>query len=484
MPPKKNEGSKKKPAVSEGDHEEITVAEILSKTIVGVILLALLYQFYVYIQVSIVAVPALPKFDLNVWWGPNNTKVQDSSIRPYRIVLSDSMQENLRRKFEAYRRATRIKSLNETSEYGINSEVLGQIFAHWQFKYNYREQSKYLNKYSHFKTNVQGLDIHFMRVTPQPTTENVKVLPLLLLHGWPSSVRDFYDIIPLLTTPRSGHDFVFEVIAPSLPGFTYSQGAVRPGLTTYQMAIIIRNLMEKIGVKQFFIHGEDIGSTIGSHIATIFPKQVLGFHTNTPVNLSKLAQLTLFFGAIFPTYTAGDLADKIYPLNDKFNYFLEEFGYLHLQSTKPDTLGIALQDSPLGLGAYIIEKYLLFTNPNNKINQDGGLSTFDKSALIDNVLMYWSTASITTSLRLYKESINNYDTEESLARIPTIVPTWGLRTKYDVIQQPDFILRWKYPNLIGITNLDVGGHYATFEKPNEVADDIFKAVKHFLTKTK
>lgn len=97
--------------------------------------------------------------------------------------------------------------------------------------------------------------------------------------------------------------------------------------------------MEKIGIKQFYIHGEDIGSTIGSHIATIFPKQVLGFHTNTPINLSKLAQLTMVAGAIFPTYVAGDLADKIYPLKDKLKYFLEESGYLHLQSTKPDTVG-------------------------------------------------------------------------------------------------------------------------------------------------
>ncbi|XP_034826559.1 juvenile hormone epoxide hydrolase-like [Maniola hyperantus] len=483
MPLKKNEARRKKSVSFEGDHEKITMTEILSKTVVAVVLLALLYHFYMYIYISIVAVPVLPKFDLNLWWGPNNTKVQDNSIRPYRIVLSDSMQENLRRKFESYRRAIRIKSFNESSEYGINSDVLGQIFAHWQFKYNYRERARYLNKYNHFKTNVQGLDIHFIRVKPD-ITDNVKVLPLLLLHGWPSSVKDFYDIIPLLTSPRPGHNFVFEIIAPSLPGFTYSQGAVRPGLTTYQIAIIMRNLMEKIGFKQFYIHGQDIGSTIGSHIATIFPKQVLGFHTSTPVNYSKLAQLTLIVGAIFPTYTAGDLADKVYPLKDKLNYFLEESGYLHLQSTKPDTVGIALQDSPLGLGAYIIEKYLLFTNPNNKNIQDGGLSTFNKTDLLDNVLMYWTTGSITTSLRLYKEVITSHDTEEALTRIPTPVPTWGLRTKYDLIHQPDFILRWKYPNLVGVTNVDVGGHFASFEKPNEVADDIYKAVKNFSSKTK
>ncbi|XP_047539163.1 juvenile hormone epoxide hydrolase-like [Vanessa atalanta] len=449
-------------------------------TIVGAVVVAVLfYKFYS----SFLATPDLPEFDLNVWWGRNTSNGQDTSIRPYRILFSDSMQENLRRKMEAYRRATRVKSLEDDSTYGINYDVLGQIFAHWQFKYKYGSRVKYLNQYNHYITNVQGLDIHFMRIKPK-NTENLKVVPLLLIHGWPSSVRDFYGIIPLLTSAKPEYNFVFEVIAPSLPGFAFSQAPVRPGLTTYQMAIVLRNLMERIGHKQFYVHGGDIGHAIGSHIATLFPNQVLGFHSSTPVNPSKLAHLTLMLGAICPKCVANDLVDKIYPYTDKLQFYLEESGYLHLQSTKPDTVGIALQDSPLGLASYIIEKYLLFTDPANKYTHDGGLSAFNVTDLMDNVLIYWSTGSITTSLRLYKESILNYEMEETLSSIPTSVPTWGLRTKYDLIQQPDFILRWKYPNLVRTTNLDVGGHFAAFEKPVEVSSDIFEAVKFFSTMKK
>ncbi|OWR46350.1 juvenile hormone epoxide hydrolase protein 4 [Danaus plexippus plexippus] len=448
---------------------------ILSSIIAG-LLGAFVYRLYV----SYVVVPELPKFDLDVWWGSGPRSSQDISIRPYRILLLDSMQENIRRKFEAYRRATKIKSLNESSSYGLNSDNLGQIFAHWQFKYNYRERTRYFNKYDHFKTNIQGLDMHFVHVKPT-TPGNVRVLPLLLLHGWPSSVKDFYEMIPLLTTPRTGYDFVFEIIAPSLPGFAHSQGAARPGLTTYEIAIIMRNLMKRIGFNQFYIHGGDIGHAIGSHMATIFPNQILGFHTTTPINYSYLASMGWFIGSICPKCLLDNyVRDKMYPLSDKLSFYLEESGYFHLQSTKPDTIGIALQDSPLGLAAYIIERYLLYTNPNSKFTPEEAFSGYNMTDLLDNVMLYWSTGSITTSLRLFKETVRNYEMEQVLARIPTSVPTWGLRTKNDLFHQNDNIIRWKYPNLRGLTNLEVGGHFPAFEIPSEVASDIFKSVKKFL----
>ncbi|VVC93887.1 unnamed protein product [Leptidea sinapis] len=385
------------------------------------------------------------------------------------------MQENLRRKFEMYRRSTRLKSLEESAEYGINSDALGQLFAHWQFQYKYPKRVKYLNKFDHFKTTIQGLDIHFVHV--KPTAENVKVIPLLLLHGWPSSIKDFYEAIPLLTSPRPGYDFVFEVVVPSLPGFCYSQGPVKVGFSPHQIAIVMRNLMERIGFKQFYVQGGDFGHTIGSHMAILFPDQVLGFHTSFPVNFSKISMLTWLVGGVWPSLMPKEITDSMYPLKDKFKYLWEEFGYMHIQATKPDTGGIALQDSPVGLAAYIVDRILVFTNQSNKLLEDGGLSSFNKTDLIDNVMLYWSTGSITTSLRLYKESFAS-EVDRILEEIPTSVPTWGLRTKHEIFHTPDFILRRKY-NLVGITNLDTGGHFVAFEKPVEFTDDVFTAVKKF-----
>ncbi|KAJ2944863.1 hypothetical protein O0L34_g1755 [Tuta absoluta] len=434
-----------------------------------------------YVFAKITTVPDLPKLDLNYNWGVNTTGHQDTSIRPFRVLFSDAMTESLRKKFEVYRAiASRKKSITESWEYGTNSDALAQVFAHWQFKYSFREREKFLNKFDHFKTNIQGLDIHFIHVKPQ-VESNIKVLPLLLLHGWPSSIREFYEVIPLLTTPQPGYDFVFEIIAPSLPGFIYSQATSKPGLSPLHVAIIMRNLMQRVGFKQYYIQGGDFGHSIGTHMATIFPKEVLGFHTNLPVNFSKLAFLTWILGGIWPSMVAHGLEERMYPLKNKFEFFLEEFGYMHLQGTKPDTIGIALTDSPLGLTSYILDRFLIFSDPANKFLQDGGLSKFSITNLLDNIMLYWTTSSITTSLRLYKESFANEE-EITMVNIPVEVPTWGLRLQHELLPQPDFVLRWKYPNLVGTTTLDMGGHYAAFERPKELAEDVFLAVKSFLKK--
>ncbi|XP_047519824.1 juvenile hormone epoxide hydrolase-like [Pieris napi] len=429
-------------------------------------------QFYI----TLTSVPDLPKFDLDTCWGSNCT--QNTDIRKFRIVFHEAMLENKRRKFDTYKRAPRVKSLKETSEYGINSDVLGQIFGNWQFKYKYPERARYFNQYEHYKTNIQGLDIHYMHVKPKRS--NVKVIPLLLLHGWPTSIKEFYESVPLLTTAKPGYDFVFELIVPSLPGFGFSQGPVRRGLTTYQIAIVMRNLMERLGHKQFYVHGGNLGHNIGSHMATLFSNQVLGFHTTFPVNFSKIADWLWVIGSLWPSLVSNEFVDRMYPLSDKLAYYLEEFGYLHLQATKPDSIGIALQDSPVGLCAYINDRILSLTDPSNKLREDGGLVNYNTTDLVDNVMVYWSTGSITTSLRLYKEISANQDMEDVLAQIPTPVPTWALRPKHELYHSPDFVLRWKYPNLLGITNLDEGGHYLAFEKPVAFSDDIFKAVDSFL----
>ncbi|CAG5031004.1 unnamed protein product [Parnassius apollo] len=448
---------------------------VVLTSIVAVLTGLAFFKFYD----SFITVPELPNFELDKWWGPNTTKPLDTSIRPYRVVFTDAMQENLRVLFDHYRGRRRVKSLNESWSYGVHSDALGQVFAHWQFKYPFRERVRYLNKFNHFKTNIQGLDIHFVHVKPK-VDKNVKVLPIILLHGWPSSFRDFFEVIPILTTPRPGYDFVFEVIVPSLPGFVYSQATTKRGMTTYEIAIIMRNLMRRIGHNKYYIQGGDFGHSIGSHMATLFSNEVLGFHTNFPVNFSKLAQLIWVFGSIWPTIIGGEHSDRMYPLSEKLSYLIEESGYMHLQGTKPDTIGYALQNSPVGMAAYMLDRYMMFTNSSNKDTVAGGLESISVTDLLDNVMLYWITDSMTTSLRLYKESFVNYETEQILGRIPTTVPTWGLRMKYELVHQPNWILKWKYPALLGTTTLDVGGHFAALERPRELADDIFKAIKNFL----
>lgn len=162
---------------------------------------------------------------------------------------------------------------NINFEYGFNTNYLKKVVEFWKTKYNWREREVFLNSFPHFKTYVDGLDLHFIHVKPQKVDKNIRVLPLLLLHGWPGSVREFYELIPLLTTPQKNVDFVFEVIVPSLPGYGFSEGASKPGLGPAQVAVVMKNLMDRLGFKKFYAQGGDWGALIVSHLGTLFPKR-------------------------------------------------------------------------------------------------------------------------------------------------------------------------------------------------------------------
>ena len=142
-------------------------------------------------------------------------------------------------------------------EYGFNTKRLQEVVEYWKTSYipKWTERLTFLNQFPHFKTQIQGLDIHFIHVKPK-TNKDTKVFPLLLLHGWPGSIREFYDIIPLLTTP-SKDNIAFEVVVPSLPGFGFSEGASKKGLGADKIAVIMKNLMDRVGVDKFYIQAGD-----------------------------------------------------------------------------------------------------------------------------------------------------------------------------------------------------------------------------------
>jgi juvenile hormone epoxide hydrolase len=224
-------------------------------------------------------------------------------------------------------------------QYGFNTRLLSKIVDFWQTEYNWKERETFLNKFPQFTVGIQGLKLHYIHVQPS-NPEGHKVLPLLLLHGWPGSVREFYEIIPLLTTPQPGRNFVFEVIVPSLPGYGFSEGAVRPGLGAVQMAVVFKNFMNRLGFEKYYIQGGDWGAVILQNMATLFPKQVLGVHSNVCMVNTLLTNIKVFLYSFYPTLLVKkEHVHKIYPLSSKFAFILLESGYLHLQATKPDTVG-------------------------------------------------------------------------------------------------------------------------------------------------
>ena len=157
-------------------------------------------------------------------------------------------------------------------QYGFHAEVIKKVRDYWLNKYNWREQEAYLNTFPHFKTNIGGLDIHFIHSKPsKKLATSKKVLPLLCLHGWPGSFVEFTKMIPLLTQDSPDYDFVFEVVVPSLPGYGFSDPAKKAGLGPAEMGLIFDRLMKRLGYDRYYVQGGDWGSLIGTNMATLFP---------------------------------------------------------------------------------------------------------------------------------------------------------------------------------------------------------------------
>ncbi|CAH0697445.1 unnamed protein product [Spodoptera exigua] len=423
--------------------------------------------------------PKVPRLE-HEWWGPTHLKYNnDTSIRPFQIHFSEEMILDLRYRLKNTRSCTPpLKGVN--FEYGFNTDHLQGWLDYWADHYPFQQQELYLNQFPQFKTNIQGLDIHFLWVKPDvPFT--VETVPLLLMHGWPGSVREFYETLPMLTAISPDRDFAVEVIAPSLPGFGFSDPAVRPGLGTSEMAVVLRNLMHRLGFKKFYVQGGDWGAVIGQDMATIFPKEVLGYHTNLAVTLAPTSIVLWVLGSVFPPLVVDpDLADRMYPILEHVYWLVRETGYFHLQATKPDTLGVAMADSPSGLLAYIFQLFSTGSRRRYYNRNDGGFSElFTREELIDNLMIYWMTNSFTTSARIYAEFANLRTLRMGIFAIPTPVPTWAIQAKDEIIYQSPTLLRQKFPNLVNTTVLNTGGHFLAFELPRVFANDVLNAISAF-----
>ncbi|XP_047539262.1 juvenile hormone epoxide hydrolase-like isoform X1 [Vanessa atalanta] len=424
--------------------------------------------------------PPLPEIDLEEWWGTELSKSkQDDSIKPFKVDFNEVMIKDLKDRLrDRHPLAPPLKGV--AFEYGFNSKQLEGWLKYWAEEYSFKERENFFNNYPHFKTDIQGLSIHFVRVTPE-VPPGVEVIPLLLLHGWPGSVREFYEAIPYLTSASRDRDFALELIIPSLPGYGFSSGAKRPGLGADKVAVVFRNLMHRLGFKKYYIQGGDWGALITSCMATFFPDEVLGYHSNMPFIMSPKVTLITLIGALYPPLVVGsNVQDRMYPMLEKYANIIEETGYMHIQSTKPDTIGVALSDSPTGLAAYILEKFSTWTQLSNRKATDGALTKqFSRDQLLDNLMVYWSSNSITTSMRLYAETFNKRYLGLGLEEIPTNVPAWFIQAKNELTYTPIWALKTKYPNIINETILDDGGHFLAFQLPEIFSNDVIKAIQSF-----
>lgn len=397
------------------------------------------------------------------YWGEGSPPAkEDTSVRPFKISVPDSVLIDLKDRLNR----TRIQeSLPGTNfEYGFNSNQLRRVVDYWLNKYDWKKQEVALNKFPQFKTKIEGLDIHFVHVKESSGSKNK--IPLMMVHGFPGSFYEYIDTIPLLSDQ-------FELVIPSLPGYGFSDASRKPGLNGFHIARIFVKLMKRLGHEKFIYHGGDWGAVIGRDMAAVFPEAMIGLHTTLPVVTitprTLIRQVIAELGFPGVAYGNADDYEKLHPITFFMSYALRETGYAHIQSTKPDTVGVALNNDPAGLAAYYLEKFSTWTHRDNVYKPDGGLenSPYAKDKLLTNVMITWINQNVISSMRLYKEHFF----DAGFGRYAVQVPTGVLQAKQELISFPRVVIEEFYVNIVSYAEVD-GGHFLAFEKPRLFADNI------------
>jgi microsomal epoxide hydrolase len=333
-------------------------------------------------------------------------------------------------------------------EYGTDLSYLGELIDYWRGGFDWRAQEATLNALSHFTTSVDGQRIHFIH----QRSGRPGALPLLLAHGWPGSVVEFLNVISPLTDPPDDND-AFDLVIPSLPGYGFSGPTSEPGWHPRRIAAAFVTLMAELGYTRYGVQGGDWGSIVVANMADLAPDRIVGCHLN-------------FLTAPRPAgERAGSLsADDQARIAEIRAWREGEAGYSAIQGTKPQTIGYGLEDSPVGLAAWIVEKFRAWSDCGGDIER-----SFTKDQLLTNIMLYWVTATATSSARLYYEMRRAAAT--AVPRAPIQVPTGIANYPAEVTKVPRSWAERRY-NITYWSELPRGGHFAAMEVPDLFADDV------------
>jgi len=369
-------------------------------------------------------------------------------IEKFHICISPFVIDDLRERLGRARWPDEIEDSGWA--YGTNKEYLRELCTHWGHGFEWYEQQDYLNTFSHFRADIGGFGLHFIH----HKGKGRRTTPILLTHGYPDSFVRFLKVIPLLTAAG------FDVVAPSIPGFGFSDRPKHPGMNPELIADLFAQLMtDELGYDQFIAHGGDWGSSITEQLAIHHPEALLGIH------LTDVPYRHLF------TLKAEDLsaAEKKY-LQAGQQWQMTEGGYAILQSTKPQTLAYAVNDSPIGLASWIIEKFYTWSDTKGQLE-----NSFTKNELLTNLTIYWVTQTAGSAFRIYYEAMKETSgSKDAGGRID--IPTAVAIFPKDMVPAPKEFAERIF-NVQQWTQMPEGGHFAAMEKPILLADDIMQFAK-------
>lgn len=379
------------------------------------------------------------------------------AVQPFQIKVPQTILDDLRKRLARTRWPDEVQDAGW--DYGTNLAYLKEITEYWQNRFDWRKQEAKLNQFAQFRAGIDGLNIHFVHERgsgPNP-------MPIIITHGWPGSFFEIYKLIPLLTDPASygGNPAdSFDVIVPSLPGFGFSDRPKERGLMTSRNAAELwAKLMTKVlGYERFAAAGGDFGSIITQYLAADHPELLIGIHLT-------------YIGHYMSIPDPSELSEteKRY-LGALQQWSMREGAYYMIQSTKPQTLAYGLNDSPVGLAAWIAEKFHSWTDSgiNSGIDSDrvaGGRITRDE--LLTNIMIYWVTETIGSSFRIYSEDLPRK--LEPLPAVPAAFASFPMDLNpppREWVERRLHLQQW--------TEMPRGGHFAAMEEPELLAVDMRK----------
>jgi epoxide hydrolase len=377
---------------------------------------------------------------------------QNETIRPFTLHVPDDSLSALATRLEQTRWP--VEDAGTGWDHGVPVDYAKELAAYWATKFDWRERERRINAVPQFSTPIDGHDVHFFHVR----SRQERATPLLLLHGWPGAPTEFLPMVDALVDPAS-HDGeaedAFDVVIATIPGFGISGPAV--GWNTDRAAAAMAALMARLGYERYAVHGYDTGALIGRAMGVIDREHLIGLH------------LTDVLGGEELTFETADMSDprEARAVERAMRYQYELGGYAMVQATRPQSLGLALTDSPVGLLTWMVERFKDWSAA-----EDGPEDVFSKDDMLTTVSIYWHFATIWSSMRYYKEGASGWGVEPEKSTTPLAIVAMPHDLGSAVprtVEGANNLLRWE--------ELAAGGHFGGWEQPELMVQDIRAAVR-------
>ena len=404
-----------------------------------------------------------------------SVRTQEAAIRPFTIpVTSEAEIEALRARIAATRWPDK-ETVPDHSQ-GVQLATIQELARYWAADYDWRKCEAKLSALPHFMTEIDGLDIHFIHVR----SEHDSALPLILTHGWPGSVIELLKVIdPLINPTAHGGNAsdAFHVVIPSMPGYGYSGKPQAPGWGPDHIATAWVQLMKRLGYSRFVAQGGDWGAIITDVMGAQAPPELMGMHSNMPgVVLPEIAQALPVPGQLAPggPPPAGLSADEQRAFEQISTFYTQGAGYGVEMGTQPQTMyGVA--DSPVGLAAWMINHDAYTYGEIAQAFEGRPVGELTRDEVLDNITLYWLTNTGVSSGRLYWDNTFGFFDAKNVS-----VPAGVSVFPGELYQAPRSWAERAYPNLIHYNELDRGGHFAAWEQPQLLSEEVratFRALR-------